>query len=57
MKALRCSDLGFDCAAVMRAETEDEIMRQLAKHAKIVHNLSEISEQAIAKIRKAIHDE
>ncbi len=57
MKVLRCREVGFDCAAVMRAETEDEIMRQLAKHAKIVHNLSEISEQAIAKIRKAIHDE
>ncbi len=57
MKALRCRDVGFDCAAVMRAETEDEILRQLAEHAKIVHNLSEISEQAIARMRQAIHDE
>lgn len=57
MKTLRCRDVGFDCAAVMRAETEDEVLRRLAEHAKIVHNLSEISEQAIAKIRKAIHDE
>lgn len=57
MKALRCRDIGFDCAAVLRAETEDEILRQLAEHAKIVHNLSEISEHAIAKIRRAIYDE
>ncbi len=57
MKALRCRDVGFDCAAVMRAETKVEIIRQLAEHAKIVHNLSEISEQAIARMRQAIHDE
>ncbi len=57
MKSLRCRDAGFDCDAVMRAETEAEVLRQAAEHAKTVHNLSEISEQAAAKIRSLIHDE
>ncbi len=57
MKILKCRDAGFDCNAVMRAETEAEVMQQAAEHAKSVHNLSEISEQAVAKIRSLIHDE
>ncbi len=57
MKILRCRDAGFDCNAVMRAETEAEVMQQAAEHAKTVHNLSEISEQAVAKIRSLITDE
>ncbi len=57
MKTLRCRDVGFDCAAVMRAETEEEILQQAAQHAKTVHNLSEISEQAVEKIRTVIRDE
>ncbi len=57
MKTLRCRDVGFDCDGVMRAETEEEILRQAAEHAKTVHNLSEISEQAVEKIRTLIRDE
>ncbi len=57
MKILRCKDVGFDCAAVMRAETEAEVLGQAAEHAKTVHNLSEISEQAVQKIRSLISDE
>jgi predicted small metal-binding protein len=57
MKVLRCRDVGFDCDGVMRAETEEEVLRQAAEHAKTVHNLSEISEQAVEKIRAVIRDE
>lgn len=57
MKTLRCRDAGFDCDAVIRAESEAEILRQAAEHAKTVHNLSEISEKAIVKIRSLISDE
>lgn len=57
MKTLRCRDAGFDCAAVMRAETEEEVLQQAGQHAKTVHNLSEISEQTVEKIRTLIRDE
>ena len=57
MKTLRCRDTGFDCAAVMRAETEEEVLQQAGQHAKTVHNLSEISEQTVEKIRTLIRDE
>ena len=57
MKVLQCRDVGFDCDGVIRAETEEEILRQAAEHAKTVHNLSQISEQAVEKIRAVIRDE
>lgn len=57
MKILKCRDAGFDCNAVMRAETEAEVLQQAAEHARTVHNLSEISEQAVVKIRSLVSDE
>jgi len=40
MKALYCRDAGFDCDAVVRAETEQEVLNQAAKHAKDVHGVN-----------------
>ncbi len=57
MKALYCKDAGFDCPAVMRAETEEEVLRQAAEHASEVHSLKEISAEAAEKIRALIRDE
>lgn len=57
MKTLRCRDVGFDCDAVMRAETEEAIMWLAATHVRTVHNLSEISEKTVTKIRTLIRDE
>ena len=57
MKTLRCRDVGFDCAAVMRGDSDKELLQQAAEHVKTVHNLSEISEQAVVRIRALIRDE
>ena len=56
-KVLRCRDLGFDCDGVCRAETEEEILKQAAEHAKTVHNINELPEEVVAKARAAIQDE
>ncbi len=37
MKTLTCSDAGFDCAAVIKGETEDEIMSKAGEHAMKEH--------------------
>lgn len=36
MKTLKCSDIGFDCAAVVTAETVEEVLTQAAAH-KVAH--------------------
>ena len=56
-KVLRCRDVGFDCDGVIRAETEEEILKKAAEHAQTAHNLKEITEEVVEKARAAIRDE
>ncbi len=56
-KVVCCRDLGFDCDGVVRAETEEEALKQVAAHAKAVHNLETVSEEVIAKVRQVMRDE
>lgn len=56
-KVLRCSDVGFECDAVIHAETEEEVLKQAAEHARTVHNLQEMTEEVVDKVRGAIRDE
>ena len=56
-KVFRCRDVGFDCDYVVRADTEEDLLKQAAEHAKAVHNMKEISEEVVAKVRAAIREE
>ncbi len=56
-KILRCSDVGFECSSVIRAETEEEVLKQAAEHAQAVHNVKEMTEEIVEKVRAAIQDE
>lgn len=55
MKELRCRDVGFDCDAVVHAESEEEILAIAAQHAKEVHQVEVTAEQA-KQIATLIHD-
>lgn len=41
VKELRCRDIGFDCDAVVVADDEEDILRQVADHAREVHHLTD----------------
>ena len=59
-KELHCRDLGFDCEGVVTAESEAEVLAQVAEHGKQVHGLSEqqLSDPAFIDIARAqIHDQ
>lgn len=56
MKTLHCSDAGFDCSAVIQANTDEEILQQAAEHARAVHNV-EVTPQMAAQITTLIKDE
>jgi predicted small metal-binding protein len=56
-KVLRCNDVGFECDGVIRAETEEEVLKQAAEHARTVHNLQELTDDVVQKVRAAIQDE
>ena len=56
-KVVVCRDLGFDCEGVIRAETEDEALKQAAAHAKEVHGMEEFSPEVVEKVRAVMRDE
>jgi predicted small metal-binding protein len=55
-KELICRDVGFDCDAVVTADSEEEVMAQAATHAREVHGLQQIDDQTAERIRAQIHD-
>lgn len=56
MKTLHCRDAGFDCNAVVRANTEEEVMAQAATHAQDVHGVTVTPELATG-LKSLIRDE
>ena len=56
-KVVHCSDIGFDCEGVVRAETEQEVLRLAAEHAEKVHGVESISAAVADKVRSEIRDE
>ena len=40
-KIFTCRDVGVDCPYVARGETEEELMADIAKHAKEVHSYTD----------------
>jgi len=56
-KVVHCRDVGFDCDGVVRAETEQEVLQQVAAHAKAVHNLEEVSAEVVEKVRQVMREE
>ena len=53
-KLLRCRDVGFDCEAVVRADTDAEILAQVAVHAREVHGLDAVDDEVVAKVLSVI---
>ncbi|HZT58975.1 MAG TPA: DUF1059 domain-containing protein [Pyrinomonadaceae bacterium] len=56
-KTMSCRDVGPDCDFVARGESEDEIMGQVAEHARDAHGLDEVPPELAEKARAAIKDE
>ena len=53
-KILRCGELFPGCSIEARGETEEEILRQAAEHARKDHGLSQIDAGTLAKVKAAI---
>ena len=53
-KVLECGAIFLGCGHVIRAATEEEVLRLAAEHAKQVHGLEEIDEQTIKTVKSLI---
>ena len=56
MKTLKCADVGFDCPGVLKANTNEEVLNQAAKHALEVHNVT-VTPELAAQITSLIKEE
>jgi len=56
MKELRCRDTGANCDAVMRGDSEQDVMDRALEHAQRVHHHDSFSEQERQEMRSQIHE-
>jgi len=56
MKEVRCKDAGVDCDFVAQAETEQELMKKVAQHAREKHGMTQVTPEMAAKVKKIIRD-
>lgn len=56
-KVLRCDAIFLGCGHVVRAESEEELLRLAAEHAREVHGVIEIDDAMLRTVRAAITNE
>ena len=59
-KTFSCRDVGVNCPYVARGETEEELMADIAKHAKEVHSYTDEQlkdPEMMKKVKEAIKEE
>lgn len=56
-KVVHCRDVGYDCDGVVRAETEEEALQQVAEHARSAHGLETVSPEVVQKVRSVMREE
>jgi len=54
MKEFRCRDVGFDCSGVIRADSDEETLKQAAEHARQAHGVAELDDGTVQTIRSKI---
>lgn len=55
-KEIRCADIGMDCEFVTKAESQEELMREVVRHARDVHGVTEITPELREKVAEVIRD-
>ena len=55
-KSLQCADLFPGCEFHAEAESEELLLQKVAEHAASVHDLTQISDEIMAKVKSCIRD-
>ena len=56
-KVLKCGDVVPGCNAEMRGDSEHDVLRKAAEHAKTAHHMDSIPPDVLSKVKGAIQDE
>ncbi|MFB5611351.1 MAG: DUF1059 domain-containing protein [Nitrosopumilaceae archaeon] len=55
-KKFACGDVVEGCAWSTSAENEEELFKKIAEHAKDTHNMTEIPDEILEKVKSKIAD-
>ena len=53
-KLLRCHDVFPGCSAEVRADTDDDVLRQAAQHAASAHGVKQLDDATVESIKAQI---
>lgn len=53
-KELRCRDLAIECDAVIRGETDEEVLEKAAQHALTAHGIDVRDAEMLQQLRSII---
>ena len=56
-KVLKCGDINPGCNFEIKADSEHDVLRKAAEHAKTAHQMENILPEVLSKVKGAIHDE
>jgi predicted small metal-binding protein len=56
-KVLKCNDLNPGCSFEARGNTDEDVLKKAAEHAKTAHKMKEIPPAVLDKARSAIGEE
>ena len=56
-RRIACGDVVAGCGFTARAETDEELMKQVVAHAKHEHGVTEVTPELAAKVKAAITDQ
>jgi predicted small metal-binding protein len=56
-KVLKCGDVVPGCKEEIKGDSEHDVLRKAAEHAKTAHHMDSIPADVLAKVKGAIHDE
>ncbi|MGQ8338000.1 DUF1059 domain-containing protein [Sunxiuqinia sp. A32] len=57
VKVISCRDGGYDCDFVGRSESEEDLLTQVLEHSRKVHNMTDVNDEMLDKIKSLIHEE
>jgi predicted small metal-binding protein len=56
-KVLKCGDVVPGCNEEIKGDSEHDVLRKAAEHAKTAHHMESIPPDVLSKVKGAIHDE
>ncbi len=55
-KELHCGEIMEGCPTVIRGESEDEVLKKGARHAREAHGIDELDDDTVSAVRSKIRD-